>query len=177
MRLARQRGPAQATEDPLSTTANPPNPPLPEDVLGEIGKHLQLTLVELVALALAGKQLQWSAYGPDFLSLYTHLDRVVGEWRELTDMVAERAATLGIPPDGSAAAVIELADLAAIAVGFTEVGHAREALCSQVWEVGVRIRQRAERLSELDRASAHVLIDVLRKLDEQLWMMRAQRLD
>jgi starvation-inducible DNA-binding protein len=145
--------------------------------LGEIGRHLQLTLVELVALALAGKQLQWSAYGPEFLSLHTHLDQVVDEWRKLTDLVAERAATLGTPPDGSAAAIIELGDLAPMEIGFIEVDRAREALCAQVWEVGVRIRRRAERLSALDRVSEHALIDVLRKLEEQLWIMRAQRSD
>ena len=128
-------------------------------------------------MTLAGKQLQWSAYGPEFLSLHTHLDRVVDEWRELTDVVAERAATLGTPPDGSAAAVIELGDLAPMELGFTEVDRGRDALCAQVWAVTVRVRRRAERLSELDRVSEHALIDVLRKLEEQLWIMRAQRSD
>ena len=50
-----------------------PNPPLPDDVCAEIGKHLQLTLVELIALSLAGKQLQWTAYGREFVSVHRHL--------------------------------------------------------------------------------------------------------
>jgi starvation-inducible DNA-binding protein len=161
----------------VPTSADPPNPPLPDDVVGEIGRHLQLTLVELVALALAGKQLHWNAYGGEFLSLHRHLDQVVDEWRELGDVVAERAAAIGIPPDGSAAAVIELGDLAPLEVGFTEVGHAREVLCAQLWEVTVRVCQRAELLGELDLVSQHVLVDVLRKLEKQLWMMRAQLSD
>ena len=161
----------------MPTSADPPDPPLPEDVVGQIGKHLQLTLVELVALALAGKQLQWNAYGREFLSLHRHLDRVVDEWRELGDVVAARAAAIGIPPDGSAAAVIELGDLAPMAVGFIEVEHANDALCAQLWEVTVRVRQRAELLGELDLVCQHVLVDVVRELEEGLWMMRAQLSD
>jgi starvation-inducible DNA-binding protein len=161
----------------VPTSADPPNPPLPEDVVGEVGRHLQLTLVELVALALAGKQLQWSAYGREFLSLHRHLDRVVDEWRELGDAVAKRAAAIGIPPDGSAAAVIELGDLAPLEVGFTEVAHANDALCTQLWEVTRRVRQRAELLGDLDMVSQHVLVDVVKELEKQLWMMRAQRSD
>ena len=161
----------------MPASTDPPNPPFPDDVAEEIGRHLQLTLVELVALALAGKQLQWNAYGREFLSLHRHLDRVVDEWRELGDVVAERAAAIGIPPDGSAAAVIELGDLAPMEVGFTEVGHANDTLGAQLWKVTVRVRQRAELLGELDPASQHLLVDVVRELEEQLWMMRAQRSD
>jgi starvation-inducible DNA-binding protein len=161
----------------VPTSADPPDPPLPEDVVGQIGKHLQLTLVELVALALAGKQLQWNAYGREFLSLHRHLDRVVDEWRELGDVVVARPAAIGIPPDGSAAAVIELGDLAPMAVGFIEVEHANDALCAQLWEVTVRVRQRAELLGELDLVCQHVLVDVVRELEEGLWMMRAQLSD
>jgi DNA-binding ferritin-like protein len=68
--------------------------------------------------------LQWKAYGREFLSAPRHLDRVLDEWRELEDAVAERAAAIGIAPDGGAAAVIELADVRPVDSGFTEVGCA-----------------------------------------------------
>jgi starvation-inducible DNA-binding protein len=158
----------------MSSAPERPNPPLPDDVADEIGKQLQLTLAELIALSLAGKQLHWSAYGREFLSARRHLDHVVGEWRELQDAVAQRAAAIGIPPDGSAAAVIELADLRPIDPGFTEVGSALEHLCAELWEVAVRVRRRAELLGALDALSQDVLVDVGRKVEEQLWMMRAQ---
>jgi starvation-inducible DNA-binding protein len=158
----------------VATPPERPNPPLPDDIAEEIGQQLQLTLAELIALSLAGKQLHWSAYGHGFLSARRHLDQVVAEWRELEDAVAERAATIGIPPDGSAAAVIELADLRPVDTGFTEVGCAIECLGDQLWEVALRVRQRSELLGALDAVSQAVLVDVGRKLEEQLWMMRAQ---
>ena len=95
----------------MSTQPDGPNSPLADELCEEIGKHLQLTLVELIALSLAGKQLHWNAYGRDFLAIHRHLDDVVDEWHELGDAVAERAVALGIPADGSAAAVLELGNL------------------------------------------------------------------
>ena len=158
----------------MATPAESPNPPLPDDVAEEIGKHLQLTLVELIALSLAGKQLHWSVYGRDFLSAHRHFERLVDEWRELEDTVAERAAAIGIPPDGSPVAVVDLANLRPVEPGFTEAGGAMERLCTPLWEVSLRVRQRAELLGALDRFSQGALVEVGRKLEEQLWMTRAQ---
>jgi len=106
--------------------------------------------------------------------VHRHLDDMVDEWRELEDAVAERAAAIGIAPDGSPAAVIELADLPPVDPGFTEAGGAIERMCAQLWEVALRVRQRSELLGDLDSVSQDVLVDVGRKLEEQLWMMRAQ---
>jgi starvation-inducible DNA-binding protein len=153
------------------------NPPLPDEVAGEIGKQLQLTLVELIALSLAGKQLQWTAYGREFVSLHRHLGQVVGEWRELEDVVFERATAIGMALDGTAAAVIELDDHRPLEPGFTEAGVAIERLCSQLWDVAFRVRRRAELLSALDAVSQHVLVGAQRKLETQLWMLRAQLAD
>lgn len=161
----------------MSTSPDRPNPPFPDDVAEEVGRLLQLTLVELIALSLWGKQLHWNAYGREFLSLRRHLDQVVDEWRALGDVVAERAAAIGMAPDGSAGAIIELCDLGPPEPGFTEVASATEGLCAQLWEVAVRVRRRAELVGVLDLVSQDVLLDVIRKLEEQLWMMRAQLSD
>jgi starvation-inducible DNA-binding protein len=161
----------------VSTQPERPNPPLADEVCGEIGKQLQLTLVELIALSLTGKQLQWTAYGGEFVSVHGHLGRLVGEWRALEDVVAERAAAVGIALDGTAAAVIELDDHRPLEPGFVEAGRAVERLCSQLWDVALRVRQRVELLGALDAASQHVLIEVQRTLEGQLWMLRSQLAD
>jgi starvation-inducible DNA-binding protein len=161
----------------MSSQPDRSNPPLPDETAGEIGKQLQLTLVELIALSLAGKQLQWTAYGREFVSLHRHLGQVVDEWRELEDVVASRAAAIGIALDGTAAAVIELDDHRPLEPGFTETGGAIERLCSQLWDVALRVRQRGELLGALDAVSQHVLLGVQGKLENQLWMLRAQLTD
>jgi starvation-inducible DNA-binding protein len=161
----------------MSSQPDRTNPPLPDEVCGEIGKQLQLTLVELIALSLAGKQLQWTSYGREFAGVHRHLGEVVDEWRALEDVVAARAAAVGIALDGTAAAVIELDDHRPLDPGFIEVGSAVERLCSQLWDVVVRVRQRGQLLAPLDAASQHVLVGVQRELENQLWMLRSQLAD
>src|SRR5260221_13154728 len=75
-------------------------PALGEHARGEAGHLLQLTLVELIALSLVGKQLHWNAVGPGFRDAHLQLDELVDEWHELADAVAERAVAIGLPPDG-----------------------------------------------------------------------------
>jgi starvation-inducible DNA-binding protein len=47
-------------------------------------------------------------------------------------------------------------------------------LVTRVAEVAERARERMNRLAELDSASEDVLVGVVRALEEQLWMIRAQ---
>jgi DNA-binding ferritin-like protein len=54
----------------------------------EVGLELQATLVELVGLALLGKQLCWSVVGPGFRPLHLQLDELVDAWRELAHRLA-----------------------------------------------------------------------------------------
>lgn len=160
--------------------ARPPdgsNPPLPDEVAGEIGRQLQLTLVELIALALAGKQLQWSCYGREFLAVHRCFGELVGQWRALEDVVAARAAAVGVALDGTAAAVIELDDHRPLEPGFTDAASAVDRLCSQLWDVAVRVRERGEQLGPLDAVSQHVLVGVQRELEHQLWLLRSQLAD
>src|SRR5690349_14807923 len=87
----------------IATTTN--LPPLGAHQRDEVGRELQATLVELIDLALIGKQLHWTVVGPNFRPLHLHLDELVDSWRELSDTVAERAVALGVMPDGQAKAV------------------------------------------------------------------------
>lgn len=144
---------------------------LPENTSARVGEILQLTVVELIALSLAGKQLHWNAYGRGFLSVHRQLDDAVADWRELEDAVAERTAALGICPDGSPSAVIELADLPQLELGFVEVSAALEQICESVRTVAVRVRERTELLGELDLVSQDVLVRVGGKLEQQIWIM------
>jgi starvation-inducible DNA-binding protein len=140
----------------------------------ETGRELQATLVELVDLSLLGKQLHWSVVGPIFKPLHEHLDELVDSWRELSDTVAERAVALGFAPDGQAAAVSVGSGIAAVERGVLEADHVVRELVQRLLDVVERMRTRMDRLGELDLASQDVLIEVVRELEKQLWMVRAQ---
>ena len=139
-----------------------------------VGEELQATLHELVDLSLIGKQLHWAVVGPLFRSLHLQLDELVDSWRELADTVAERAVALGFVPDGQAKAVASGSQLAAVAP--TALGDhlvVRE-LTHRIAEVSEQVRDRMNRLGDADLASQDVLIEVVRELEKQQWMLRAQ---
>ena len=141
----------------------------------EIGLELQAMLVELVDLALLGKQLHWSVVGPGFRPLHLQLDELVGAWRELADTVAERAVALGCWPDGQAGAVAETGTLEPVSPGALADREVVELLTSCLAEAVGRARSRMDSLGPLDLASQDLLIEVVRALEQQLWMVRAQR--
>jgi starvation-inducible DNA-binding protein len=149
------------------------HPTLSHDEQQEIGEELQATLVELIDLALLGKQLHWSVVGPQFRPLHLQLDELVDSWHTLSDAVAERAVAVGHWPDGQAAAVAKVAGepMPVGAIAGDEVVH---VLTRRLLDTTASARARMDRLGELDQASQDLLIEVVRALEKQLWMVRVQ---
>lgn len=139
----------------------------------EAGTQLQATLADLLALTLVGKQLHWSVQGAHFLSVHRQLDELVADWHRLADEVAERAAALGVWPDGQIGA-IAAAGAAEVPTGPVEDHATLHEVATRVAAVAETSRDRMNRLGELDAVSQDVLVGVVRTLEEQLWMVRAQ---
>jgi starvation-inducible DNA-binding protein len=158
------------------TTATSPGhlPPLGAHERGEVGNELQGTLIELIDLSLVGKQLHWSVTGPHFRSLHLQLDELIDSWHDLADTVAERAVAIGYAPDGQAAAVVAGSARNALEVGPIEDHAVVQDLTERLADAAENCRTRMDRLGELDLASQDVLIEVVRALEQHLWMVRAQ---
>ncbi|MFL6035209.1 MAG: Dps family protein [Gaiellaceae bacterium] len=139
-----------------------------------VAQELQATLHELIDLSLIGKQLHWAIVGPLFRPLHLQLDELVEAWHELSDTVAERAVTLGFVPDGQANAVAAGSPLAPVARTSFEDHLVVRELTHRVAEVSERVRERMNRIGDADLASQDVLIEVVRELEKQQWMLRAQ---
>lgn len=148
-------------------------PPLGEHVRDEVGNQLQATLVELIDLSLFGKQLHWCVVGPQFSPLHLQLDELVASWQQSGDLVAERATAIGYFPDGQSAVVAASAG-EPVERGPIDDAEVVRVLTHRLAGVCERVRGRMDRLGELDAASQDVLIEVLRALEKQLWMTRAQ---
>jgi len=157
-----------------STAQSAHLPALGEHQRGDVGNTLQAMLVELIDLALFGKQLHWNVTGPLFRPLHEQLDELVDSWRELSDVVAERAVALGYAPDGQAGAVAANTELKPIARGALEDHVVIRELSERMNDVADRARERMDRLGEIDAASQDVIIEVVRELEKQLWMVRVQ---
>jgi starvation-inducible DNA-binding protein len=156
-----------------STTQEAHLPALGHHQREEVGRELQATLVELIDLSLIGKQLHWNIFGRPFKPLHEHLDELVDSWRELSDTVAERAVAVGFAPDGQAAAVSDGSEIHSVDTDFLDTDTATRELVERLADVTERIRGRMDRLGEIDLASQDVLIEAIRELEKQQWMLRA----
>lgn len=134
---------------------------------------LQATLVELIDLSLQAKQAHWNVVGPTFAPVHAFLDALTAEYRDWYDTVAERLTALGGSPDGRSATVAGSTPLPSLPAGPIEDRAALAAFDERVTIVAANVRRRAEELSELDVATQDVLIEVLRGLEKQRWMLRA----
>jgi starvation-inducible DNA-binding protein len=139
-----------------------------------VGRELEATLHGLVDLALIGKQLHWAVVGPLFRPLHQQLDELVDSLRELADTVAERAVALGVVPDGQAKAVVAGSQLVPVAASALEDRVVVREIAHRIAELSELTRERMNRLGEVDLASQDALVEVVRTLEKQQWMLRVQ---
>jgi starvation-inducible DNA-binding protein len=135
---------------------------------------LQQTLVELIELAMQGKQAHWNVEGPLFKPVHELLDEMVDQQREWYDDVAERLTAIGHSADGRSATVAEMAHVAPLPDGPIDAEVAIDAFEARVGDVARRVSERAAAI-ETDLGTQDLLVEVLRGLEKQRWMLRASR--
>ncbi|MGH3427546.1 MAG: Dps family protein [Terriglobales bacterium] len=134
---------------------------------------LQAALVDLVGLSLQAKQAHWNVTGRTFRSVHLQLDDVVAIAREHADIVAERAAALGISPDGR---IKTLAD--SLHTPQLEPGYLTdEVVVSEVTDLLLaivnRFREYVRKTEEPDPVTQDLLIATTQQLEQQHWMFQA----
>ena len=140
-----------------------------------IGADLQDTLVELIDLALQAKQAHWNVTGPGFLPLHEQLDDLSAHLHASADELAERAVTIGYPPDGRSTTVALESPLPEMRDGLLADQAVVDLVAQALNLVTERVHARIERLAQLDPVSEDLMLGVLRGLDTQRWMFEAQR--
>lgn len=140
-----------------------------------VAAAMQPTVVELIDLALLGKQLHWAVYGPRFKPVHEHLDELVAEHREYADTAAEYLSTIGIVPDGRAVRVAGDSPLATVDATFLPVEQVLDTMTTAIQTVVANVRRRTATVADADPAAEDLLIEITRVLDKQLWMTSAQR--
>jgi starvation-inducible DNA-binding protein len=140
-----------------------------------VADALQPTMVELIDLALTGKQLHWAVVGPRFKPVHEHLDELIDEHRTYSDMVAEYMSTVGITPDGRAVRVASDSTLDPVDATFLDDATVIDLMTERLEAVTRNIRSRTAAVAAVDVAAEDLLIEVIRVLDKQLWMTSAQR--
>ncbi|HUN77958.1 MAG TPA: DNA starvation/stationary phase protection protein [Solirubrobacteraceae bacterium] len=139
-----------------------------------IGAELQATLITLTDLSLAGKQAHWNLVGRLFHPLHLFLDELIDGWRNAADEVAERAVALGYQPDGRAGTVAEHSILAPLPDGQLLDTDVIAAFAAMLTLAIGDIRERMDRIEDVDTVTADLLHGVVAGLETNLWMIRAQ---
>jgi starvation-inducible DNA-binding protein len=116
-------------------------------------EFLQHSLVELIDLTLSSKQAHWNLNGPLFYSLHELLDEFVEDYRKEADVVAERILAVGNTADGRPKVVSNTADLATFPDGYISDYKVVDILSQRLNTVGQRLRDRINRLDDVDLVS------------------------
>lgn len=157
-----------------TTTSSRIRTSLDPDRAQQAAAVLQPTLVELVELALTGKQLHWSVVGERFKVVHEHLDELIAEYRQYGDEVAERLATLGIVPDGRAVRIAGDSTIDPVEVDWIEDDAVLDLVADRIETVARNVRERIPAAAEADPGVEDLLIQLVQVLDKQLWMVSAQ---
>ncbi|WP_328583698.1 Dps family protein [Streptomyces sp. NBC_00370] len=147
---------------------------LPEEDLKLVGEALQGALVDLIDLSLIAKQVHWNIVGPRFRSVHLQLDEVVTTARGHSDTVAERAAAIGVTPDGRAATVASQSAIAPVTDGWIKDEDAVRTLVDALGAVITRMRERVQSTDEPDPVTQDILIQVTADLEKHAWMFQAE---
>ncbi|NUW39983.1 Dps family protein [Nonomuraea rhodomycinica] len=149
--------------------------PLSGEAKSTVAECLQGTLVDLVDLSLVAKQMHWNIVGTNFRSVHLQLDELVALAREHADTVAERAAALGVNPDGRSSTLAKSTKLAQPENGWIEDGKVVATIADILDGIGRRLRERIEATDEPDPATQDILIAIAQDIDKERWMFQAQR--
>ncbi|GAB2772100.1 DNA starvation/stationary phase protection protein [Streptomyces chlorus] len=147
---------------------------LPDEARRVTGKALQETLVDLLGLSLIGKQAHWNIVGPRFRSVHLQLDEVVSTARTQADTVAERAAALGVPPDGRPETIAKVFALPVPEEGWLRDADVVRLMAEALGAVIVRLRERVDATEKADPVTQDLLISVTAELEKQRWMFEAE---
>ncbi|MDI3406003.1 Dps family protein [Streptomyces cavernicola] len=148
--------------------------PLSDADLKTVGEALQGALVDLVDLSLVAKQVHWNVVGPRFRSVHLQLDEVVDTARMHSDTVAERAATLGVSPDGRSATVAQSSGIGGVPDGWVKDADAVQTLVDALGAVIARMRERVDATGEADAVSQDIFIGITADLEKHHWMFQAE---
>lgn len=147
---------------------------LPPEDLKTVGDALQGSLYDLVDLSLVAKQIHWNVIGPRFRSIHLQLDEVVATARSYSDTVAERAAAVGVSPDGRSGSVASGSAIGKVKEGWQQDTDAVSAMVDALGSVIAKARERMATVGKVDPVTEDIFISLVGELEKHHWMFQAE---
>jgi starvation-inducible DNA-binding protein len=146
---------------------------LDADTAGQVCRILSDRLVALLDMHLTLKHVHWNVVGPNFIAVHQMLDPQVDEVRAMSDVLAERIATLGGEPLGTPGAIVDGRRWADYKINRANT-QTHLAELDQVYAGIVDDNRRAvSDLEDLDLISQDVIVSQTERLELFHWFVRA----
>ncbi len=143
----------------------------------KLARELQTCLHNLNDLHLTLKHAHWNVVGPKFISVHEMFDPQVDSVREMTDTVAERMATMGVPPVGTPGALVKDRDWEDYSIGLAQASEHLGALDLTYSRVIENHRRVMEIAGEIDPITEDILIGQAGEMEQYQWFVRAHLQD
>jgi starvation-inducible DNA-binding protein len=164
-----------ASETRFTTTRlYPTRNDLPEAARREVVGLLNQRLADAIDLQTQCKQAHWNVKGPGFIALHRLFDEVNEAVEGYVDLLAERVVQLGGVAEGTVGVVRERSTLPGYPLALTSGPEHVAALADALAGFGRTARVGIEEMNALaDAASADILTEVSRGVDQWLWFVEA----
>lgn len=143
----------------------------------DLAKEMQSCLHQLNELHLTLKHAHWNVVGPKFIGIHLMLDPQVDGVREMTDTVAERMATMGVPPVGTPGALVRDRDWDDYSIGLAQATEHLGALDMVYSRVIENHRRVLDIAGDIDPISEDMLIGQTGEMEQYQWFVRAHLQD
>lgn len=140
----------------------------------QLGENLQAVLVDLIELAMQGKQAHWNVVGRNFRDTHLQLDEIIDAAREFSDTVAERMRALHAVPDGRSDVVAATTTLPEYPQGEIDTSETIDLITVRLEAVVGTMRDVHDDVDEADPTSADILHAIIEKLEQFAWMVSAE---
>lgn len=139
-----------------------------------LSENLQRVLVDLIELALQGKQAHWNVVGRNFRDTHLQLDEIIEAARGFADTVAERMRSLHALPDGRSDVVADTTTLPEFPQGEIATNEVVDLMTERLDAVAGTCREVHDAVDEEDPTSADILHAILERVEQLSWMVSAE---
>ncbi|WP_137145209.1 Dps family protein [Mycolicibacterium sp. CR10] len=140
----------------------------------ELSAALQRVLVDLIELALQGKQAHWNVVGSNFRDLHLQLDEVVDFAREASDTVAERMRALDAVPDGRTGTVSASTSLPQFPAYEHSTAEVVDLITERLYAAVGTIRAVHDTVDAQDPSTADILHQLIDGLEKLAWLLKSE---
>ncbi|KWX25170.1 ferritin [Mycolicibacterium wolinskyi] len=140
----------------------------------DLSRNLQQVLVDLIELALQGKQAHWNVVGTNFRDLHLQLDELVDFAREGADTVAERMRALDAVPDGRSDTVADSTSLPEFPAYERSTDEVVDLVATRVYATIDTMRRVHDDVDAEDPSTADILHQLIDGLEKLAWLVKSE---